>query len=147
MRRADAPAPIVVGGGARAGDERLRRALRAELDREVDALDAPTLGRLRAARRTAVAGRGRRGARAGHASGRRALGGPMATAALVVAMWALHPADAPDEPDGPDAMDAPVVASTPANPEGLPLPSAGEDPELYRSIDFLLWLDGRPERG
>ena len=143
MRFVDAGPP---SRGAGADDEgaRLLRALVAELDREVEDLDAATLGRLRAARRTALGAAGPRRRPAPGAFGTGALGGTVAVAALALAVWTVRPIDAPD---APIAASASASASASAPAEAPPVVTAGEDLEFYRSVDFLLWLEARSERG
>jgi hypothetical protein len=120
-------------------EEDLVRRARAALDRSVDTLDPATLGRLRAARRDALAG-------AASSRARRTLVwaplGALAAAGLAIAI-ALSSGS---------TKEATTVASAPPAPpprliEDLEVVAESEDLELYADLEFYEWLDAGGSAG
>jgi len=116
------------GKPAEAGDQRLLDAVKARLDQSEQALDGVTLGRLRAARREALATLGAERPRRTWWEPMRGLAVAATLATLTVSLWSLSP--------GPtDTGLMPL--------EDLALLTDSEDLEFYQDLDFYLWLDSR----
>jgi hypothetical protein len=112
--------------------ERFLRQLNERLDHSVEALDASTQARLRAARREALAASGVRSLPA-WLMPMGSLAAAATVAVLTVSLWLLPPEKGMDD-QLPPLEDFALLSDS----EGL---------EFYQDLDFYLWLDDEKKAG